>query len=101
MAFWTTSGEFVFIAILGGTRNAYAPLLGAIVLELIRSLAYQYAPNTWQVVMGASMLALIVFLPGGLISLTQRARGKGRARQHAQEAGLRPRATPFPQAGCT
>lgn len=88
MAFWTTSGEFVFIAILGGTRNAYAPLLGAIVLELIRSLAYQYAPNTWQVVMGASMLALIVFLPGGLISLTQRALEKRRARQHAQEAGL-------------
>ena len=88
MAFWTTSGEFVFIAVLGGTRNAYAPLLGAIVLELIRSLAYQYAPNTWQVVMGTSMLVLIVFLPGGLISLTHRALEKRRARQRAQEAGI-------------
>lgn len=72
MAFWTSSGEFVFIAILGGTRNAYAPFLGALVLELIRSLAYQYAPNTWQIVMGVSMLVLIVFLPGGLISMARR-----------------------------
>lgn len=72
LAFWTTSGEFVFIAVLGGVANAYAPFIGAIVLEFIRSLAYQYAPNTWQIVMGVSMLALIVFLPGGLISLRKR-----------------------------
>ena len=76
LAFWTTSGEFVFIAVLGGVANAYAPFVGAIVLEFIRSLAYQYAPNTWQIVMGVSMLALIVFLPGGLISLRKRLRGK-------------------------
>lgn len=87
MAFWTTSGEFVFIAILGGTRNAYAPFLGALVLELIRSLAYQYAPNTWQIVMGTSMLALIVFLPGGLISLGQGILEKRRIRERtAREA---------------
>lgn len=72
LAFWTTSGEFIFIAVLGGTRNAYAPFLGALVLELIRTLAYQYAPNTWQIVMGVSMLVLIVFLPGGLISIARR-----------------------------
>lgn len=84
LAFWTTSGEFIFIAVLGGIANAYAPFVGAIVLEFIRSLAYQYAPNTWQVVMGVSMLALIVFLPGGLISLRKRLQGdskKARAKQ--------------------
>ncbi|MBP6018098.1 MAG: branched-chain amino acid ABC transporter permease [Burkholderiaceae bacterium] len=90
MAFWTTSGEFVFIAVLGGTRNAYAPFLGALVLELIRSLAYQYAPNMWQIVMGASMLALIVFLPGGLISIAQRyiERQRTGAVAHAPEGKL-------------
>lgn len=69
LAFWTTSGEFIFIAVLGGTGSAFAPFIGAIALELIRTLAYQYAPNTWQIVMGVSMLVLIVFLPGGLISI--------------------------------
>lgn len=90
MAFWTTSGEFVFIAVLGGTRNAYAPFLGALVLELIRSLAYQYAPNMWQIVMGVSMLALIVFLPGGLISIARRyiQRQRAGATAHAAEGKL-------------
>lgn len=85
LAFWTTSGEFIFIAVLGGVANAYAPFVGAIVLEFIRSLAYQYAPNTWQVVMGVSMLALIVFLPGGLISLRKRLHGDGKKTQAKQQ----------------
>lgn len=86
MAFWTSSGEFVFIAILGGTRNAYAPFLGALILELIRSLAYQYAPNTWQIVMGVSMLILIVFLPGGLISMGRRITEARQLRRAARAA---------------
>lgn len=90
MAFWTTSGEFIFIAVLGGSRNAYAPFLGALVLELIRSLAYQYAPNTWQIVMGASMLILIVFLPGGLISLSSRILERRRANQIIQTEAVKP-----------
>ena len=29
MAYWTTSGEFVFVAILSGTGSVLAPFLGA------------------------------------------------------------------------
>jgi branched-chain amino acid transport system permease protein len=74
MAYWTTSGEFVFVAILSGTASVVAPFLGAIVLELLRSFAYEYAPNTWQVVVGGAMLAVIMFLPAGLWSLFRRGR---------------------------
>lgn len=69
MAFWTTSGEFVFIAVLSGTRFAFSPFIGALLLEAARAMAYRYAPNTWQIVMGVIMLAIIAFLPGGLTSL--------------------------------
>ena len=72
MAYWTTSGEFVFVAILSGTASVLAPFLGAIVLELLRSFAYEYSPNTWQLVVGASMLLVILFLPSGLWSLFSR-----------------------------
>ena len=41
-------------------------------VELLRSFAYEYAPNTWQVVVGGAMLAVIMFLPAGLWSLFQR-----------------------------
>jgi branched-chain amino acid transport system permease protein len=69
MAYWTTSGEFVFVAILAGTGNVLAPFLGATIFETIRSFAYEYSPNTWQMALGVTMLLVIMFLPGGLWSL--------------------------------
>jgi len=78
MAYWTTSGEFVFITILSGTTSVLAPFLGATIFESIRSFAYEYSPNTWQMALGITMLMVIMFLPGGLWSLFRRA-GKGAA----------------------
>ena len=76
MAYWTTSGEFVFVAILAGTGNVLAPFLGAFIFETIRSFAYEYSPNTWQMALGITMLLVILFLPGGLWSLFQKMRRK-------------------------
>ncbi|MBT9508181.1 branched-chain amino acid ABC transporter permease [Rhodoferax sp.] len=77
MAFWTTSGEFVFIAILGGTGHVAAPFIGAIVFSVIRTFAIQEAPNTWQMTLGFILLALILFLPKGLWSLVARDKKPG------------------------
>lgn len=74
MAYWTTSGEFVFVAILSGTGSVLAPFLGSLLLELLRSFAYEHAPNTWQLVVGTAMLLVILFLPSGLWSVFQRRR---------------------------
>jgi ABC-type branched-subunit amino acid transport system permease subunit len=71
-AYWTTSGEFVFIAILGGTGSVLAPFLSAAVFEALRTVANQYAPNVWQLMLGLSMLAIIMFLPGGLWTLVRK-----------------------------
>jgi ABC-type branched-subunit amino acid transport system permease subunit len=72
LAYWTTSGEFVFVAVLGGTGNVAAPILASIVFEWIKSAAYQYAPYTWQMVLGISLLLVIMFLPAGLWSVFKR-----------------------------
>ena len=72
MAYWTTSGEFVFIAILSGTGSVIAPFLGALIFGAIHSVAYGLSPNTWQMSMGLALLAAIVFLPDGLWSLFAR-----------------------------
>jgi branched-chain amino acid transport system permease protein len=69
LAYWTTSGEFVFITILGGTGSVLAPFLGALIFESIRSFAYEYSPTTWQMVLGAALLLVIFFLPSGLWSV--------------------------------
>lgn len=69
MAYWTTSGELVFIAVLSGTGSVAAPFLGAFLLELVRTYAFEYTPHMWQLILGATMFLVILFLPGGLWSL--------------------------------
>jgi ABC-type branched-subunit amino acid transport system permease subunit len=74
MAYWTTSGEFIFITILAGTRNVLAPFAGALIFGVIHTTAYDLSPNTWQMSLGLALLLLIVFLPEGLWSLFARRR---------------------------
>jgi len=72
MSYWTTSGEFVFIAILAGTGSVAAPFLGALIFGVIRTYAFEQSPYTWQMSMGIALLLAIVFLPDGLWSLFTR-----------------------------
>jgi len=78
LAYWTTSGEFVFIALLGGTGSVFAPLGGAIAYEVIRTYAFKYSPYTWQLTLGAIMLALILFMPGGFWTIYTALERQGR-----------------------
>ena len=78
-AYWTTSGEFVFIAVLAGYQSVTAVYVASLALELVRSFSNLYLPNTWQLVLGLFLLAVILFLPRGIGSLwTDKARQRGR-----------------------
>ena len=55
-AYWTKSGEFVFVAILSGTMNVIAPLIGSLFFEFIRSYALYLFPNTWQMTIGIILI---------------------------------------------
>lgn len=79
LSYWTTSGELVFVAVLGGANTVVGPLAGAVVYELIRTYAFKYAPYAWQMMVGAAMLLIILFLPGGLWSPIERLRQRVRA----------------------
>lgn len=76
MTYWTTSGQFVFVALLSGTGNVIAPIVGTFLLEIIRVYAVEFSPNTWQIILGVIMLAVIIFLPKGLWSLVPNFRRK-------------------------
>jgi ABC-type branched-subunit amino acid transport system permease subunit len=78
-SYWTTSGEFVFVAILAGYHSVIAILAGSFLLELVRSFSSAYFPNTWQMVLGIFLLLVIRFLPNGLGSLLERLQRKGGA----------------------
>ena len=66
LAYWTTSGELVFIAILGGIGSALGPFLGAVVYELVRVYAAAAMAELWQLILGAVLLLVILFASRGL-----------------------------------
>ncbi len=74
LSYWTTSGEFVFVALLSGTGNVFACLGGSVFVEFIKTYAFKYAPYTWQMVLGGIMLVVILFSPGGLWALYENLR---------------------------
>jgi branched-chain amino acid transport system permease protein len=75
-SFWTTSGEFVFVAILAGWQSVAAVFVASTVLEVVRSFSSAYFPNTWQLVLGLFLLFVIRFLPGGIGSLWMKGHAK-------------------------
>lgn len=68
-AYWVRSGEFVFIAILGGAGHVLGAFAGALVYEVVRTYAAAFAADIWQMVLGTVLLLIILFAPGGLTGL--------------------------------
>ena len=66
LAYWTASGELVFIAVLGGAGSVFGPFLGALAFELTRSYAAALVADAWQMILGLVLLGVILFAPGGL-----------------------------------
>jgi branched-chain amino acid transport system permease protein len=73
LAYWTASGELVFIAILGGAGSVLGAFLGAAAFELTRVYASAVFAEGWQLILGCTLLLVILFAPGGLWSIVQRA----------------------------
>src|SRR3954471_7512999 len=70
--FWTKSGEFVFIAILCGGAHAFGAFAGAAMFECVRFYAAAHLADSWQLILGVVLIAIILYAPNGLIGLRQR-----------------------------
>jgi ABC-type branched-subunit amino acid transport system permease subunit len=71
MSYWTVSGQLVLIAVLGGIGGVPGPFVGAVFFEVVHTLAVGYVAEAWNLIIGAALIAVIFFLPGGLYSLVQ------------------------------
>lgn len=76
LAYWVASGDFVFVAVLGGTGSVFAPWIGSVVFELVKNYAVKFSPSTWQLTLGVFLLLVIYFQPQGLWGLLTRWRAK-------------------------
>lgn len=68
MGFWVRSGEYVFIAVLGGTLQPVGAFLGAIAFEFLKLFAASVLTGAWQMVIGTVLLLLIFLAPAGLVA---------------------------------
>jgi ABC-type branched-subunit amino acid transport system permease subunit len=67
--YWLRSGEYVFIAILGGAAHALGAFMGAVVFEVIKLVAAAYLTGIWQLLLGATLIIVILLAPAGLTGL--------------------------------
>ncbi len=71
----TISVFAIVFALFGGVGTTWGPLVGAVVLYGIYSLVGLSDPQYFQLTYGLLIAALVLFLPGGLGSLTRGLRG--------------------------
>jgi branched-chain amino acid transport system permease protein len=71
LAYWTQSGNIVFMTLLGGFASFFGPVLGAFVFIYLQDTVMSVVPY-WRLVFGAVLAALVIFAPGGLMGLFAR-----------------------------
>jgi branched-chain amino acid transport system permease protein len=65
LAYWTHSGNLVFMAVLGGSGTFAGPAIGALAFVLLQDFVMSIT-QYWRFVMGAVLVLLVVFMPQGL-----------------------------------
>jgi len=65
LAYWTHSGNLVFMAVLGGSGTFVGPAIGALAFVLLQDFVMALT-QYWRFVMGGVLVLLVIFLPQGL-----------------------------------
>ncbi len=64
--------EAVVWVAVGGRGTLIGPILGALSINLLKSWASRAYPDLWLIMLGALFILVVLFLPGGLVSLPKR-----------------------------
>lgn len=62
----------VVMAILGGLSRLYGPLIGATILVALQEFLIREYPYVYLLIFGLTLVAVVLWLPGGLVELVQR-----------------------------
>jgi branched-chain amino acid transport system permease protein len=68
---WHESGNVLLMLILGGQGSLYGAVVGAFAFVALEEI-YSSVTTHWQLLLGATIIALVIFLPGGLASIARR-----------------------------
>jgi urea transport system permease protein len=94
--------EAVVWVAVGGRGTLVGPILGAIFVNALKSWATRAYPDLWLIILGALFMIVVLFLPGGIVSLPgQIAAWRRRKAPAPAAAAPGPNADPKPQSNAT
>jgi branched-chain amino acid transport system permease protein len=71
---WTVSGSALIMALVGGLYSAWGPVLGATMIVLLNYYLSTLMPALWTFFLGIVVAVVVIALPHGLISASERVR---------------------------
>jgi branched-chain amino acid transport system permease protein len=69
--YWTQSGDFVIMAVLGGMRSFWGPLIGAAIYVVLQDYLSSQTEN-WQSFIGLFFVLVVLFFPRGVLGFIRR-----------------------------
>ncbi len=69
---WHESGIAIAIVILGGMGTLYGPIIGAFIIVMLQNFLPELTQH-WQLLFGGIIIAVVLFLPHGIVSLPGKA----------------------------
>jgi branched-chain amino acid transport system permease protein len=71
---WSQSGDFVIMAVLGGMRSFWGPLIGASIFVVLQDYLSSQTEN-WQSFIGLFFVLVVLFFPRGVLGVIRRRTG--------------------------
>jgi branched-chain amino acid transport system permease protein len=68
---WDQSGNFVIMAVLGGMRSFWGPLIGAAIFVALQDYVSSHTEN-WMSVIGLFFVLVVLFFPRGILGIRRR-----------------------------
>ncbi len=68
---WDMSGNFVIIAVLGGMRSFWGPLIGAAIFVVLQDYVSSMTEN-WMSFLGLFFVLIVLFFPRGVLGIIRR-----------------------------
>ena len=64
--------EVVVWVAVGGRATLWGPIIGAVFVNALKSWATYHYPDSWLIILGVLFVLVVLFLPGGIISIPER-----------------------------
>ncbi len=68
---WSQSGDFVIMAVLGGMRSFWGPLIGAAIFVFVQDFISSRTEN-WMSFIGLFFILIVLFFPRGVLGIIRR-----------------------------